>query len=64
MTRVLGLNLRLIIEFGSAGNLAHINRASHYVLTLDREKHSEWTRPISNLPGDAPSGVAALRFYY
>ena len=33
MTRVLGLNLRLIIEFGSAGNLAHINRASHYVFT-------------------------------
>ena len=35
MTRVLGLNPRLIIEFGSAGNLAHINRASHYVFTTD-----------------------------
>ena len=33
--RDIGLNLRLIIEFGSAGNLAHINRASHYVLTTD-----------------------------
>ena len=35
MTRVLGLNPRLIIEFGSAGNLAHINRASHYMFTTD-----------------------------
>ena len=35
MTRVLGLNLRLITKFGSAGNLAHINPASHYVLTTD-----------------------------